>query len=273
MKFTLTIPVEDHKKARSAAIAKLAPNVTIKGFRKGKAPIDKVEQQLDESSITEQTVNSVFPSAFRSYILENKLEPIGDPSVSIVSLEAEKDWVFDVEISEKPTVTLGNYIEKVKSVTASAKIILPQDDAAKNPSENEEKLINNIIDALIKEVIIEVPSLLVDQEVNRRMSTLVKQITDMGLTVDNYLKSQNITKDQLREQYALSVETNLKIDFIVEAISSDLNISTSDKELEDQINTISNPNERKHVQESEVHRESLRYSLTRNKVIRHLISL
>lgn len=273
MKFTLAIPQSDHQKARKEVIKELAPNVTVKGFRKGKAPLEKVEEKLDESGIIERTVNHVFPSAFKAHLAKNKLEPIGDPNVTIVSLEKEKDWEFEVEIAEKPDVVLGDYASKITSLNKSAPTVLPEDKAIKNPAQNQEQRINAILELLIKEVVIEIPRLLIEQEANRRLSTLVKQITDMGLTVDAYLKSQNLTKEQLKQHYELSVETNLKVDFILEAIAHDLHITVSPKELRDQIEAIRDPHEREHIEKSDAHKASLRYSLARNKVIDHLIDL
>lgn len=273
MKFTLSIPLSDHTKARQEVITKLAQNVTVKGFRKGKAPIAKVEEKLEEGYVTEQTVNHIFPSAFRDYLQKNNLEPIGDPNVSISSIEKDKDWEFEVEIAQKPEVILGDYAKKIASQNSASHIILPGDEASKTQDPDQENKINKILELLLEEVKVEIPKLLIEQEANRKLSTLVKQITDMGLTVDAYLKSQNITKEQLKEQYEHAVETNLKIDFILEAIAIEQKIQVSDAQLREHINTIKDPHERKHVEESSLYQASLRYSLMRNKVIDYLISL
>jgi trigger factor len=273
MKFSLTIPQAEHEKARKEVITQLAQSVTVKGFRKGKAPAIKVEEKLDEAYVTEQTVNHLFPSAFREYLLKQNLEPIGDPSVTITSIEKDADWLFEVEIAQKPTVTLGEYKNKINSLNASSQIILPGDDASQTQNQKQEQRINSILELLIKEAVVEIPRLLIEQEANRKLSTLVKQITDMGLTVDAYLKSQNITKEQLKEQYDRAVETNLKVDFILEAIASDQKIEVSPEELQEQINRITDDHERKHVEESPVYQASIQYSLMRNKVVDFLLNL
>ncbi len=273
MKFTLSIPLSDHTQARNEVIAKLAQSVTVKGFRKGKAPIAKVEEKLDEGYIAEQTVNHIFPSAFRIYLQKNNLEPIGDPSVTITSIEKDKDWEFEVEIAQKPEVILGDYAKKIASQNSASQIILPGDEASKTQVPDQENKINKILELLLEEVKVEVPKLLVEQEANRKLATLVKQITDMGLTVDAYLKSQNITKEQLKEQYEHAVETNLRVDFTLEAIALEQKIQVSDIELREQINSINDPHERKHVEESDMYQASLRYSLMRNKVIDYLLNL
>jgi FKBP-type peptidyl-prolyl cis-trans isomerase (trigger factor) len=273
MKFTLSIPQTDHNKARKVVVAQLAQSVTVKGFRKGKAPAIKVEEKLDEAYVTEQTVNHLFPSAFRDYLLKHKLEPIGDPSVTITSIEKDKDWVFEVEIAQKPDVTLGDYKNKITSLNATSQIILPGDDASQSQDHKQEQRINSILEILLKEATLEIPRLLIEQESNRKLSTLVKQISDMGLTVDAYLKSQNVTKEQLKQQYEQAVETNLKVDFILEAIAKDQKIVVTPEELQNQINAISDAHERKHVEESPVYQASIQYSLMRNKVVDYLLNL
>ncbi len=274
MHFTLSIPLKDHLEARKRVIAHLAPSITVKGFRKGKAPLDKVEQQLDESSITERTVNLVFPTAFQAYLQEHNLVPLGDPNVTITSIEKDTDWEFGVEIAQKPPVELGEYQNHIRSLKSASKLWIPGEEKKDTQATaNREQHANEILELLIKEVKMDIPKLLIEQEANRKLGTLVKQITDMGLTVDSYLASQNITKEQLKAQYEASVELQLRVDFILEAIANDVGLSISDPEFRESLEAMTDPRERKLAQESQTYQAAVRYSLLRHKVIDYLINL
>jgi len=63
MKFTLTLTHQAVSKTYQTILAEAAKDVTVKGFRKGKAPLSSVEAQLDKAKIYETVLNRLLPGA------------------------------------------------------------------------------------------------------------------------------------------------------------------------------------------------------------------
>lgn len=94
--------------AQSKALRKLAEKTEIKGFRKGKAPIDKVKATLTEQEIFINAAETVAQEALEFGLAEAKVEPISRPELGIEKIGVEEvvmTFTFDV----KPEVTLGQY--------------------------------------------------------------------------------------------------------------------------------------------------------------------
>jgi len=95
-------------KAQAKALKKLAEKTEIKGFRKGKAPIDKVKASLSEQEVLISAVETVAQEALEFGLAESKVDPISRPELGVEKISAEEvvmTFTFDV----KPEVTLGQY--------------------------------------------------------------------------------------------------------------------------------------------------------------------
>ena len=110
------------KEAQDKAFKKLAGELEIKGFRKGKAPLDIAKKHIDNGKIFNEAINSMLQPAYEEVLKEEKLQPFARPSVDVTKLsDTELQLKFTIILA--PEVKLGNYkglnIEKAKvSVTA-----------------------------------------------------------------------------------------------------------------------------------------------------------
>ena len=114
---SVSLDGEPWVKAQAKALKKLAEKTEIKGFRKGKAPIDKVKASLSEQEILISAVEVVAQEALEFGMAEAKVDPISRPELGVEKIDASEvvmTFTFDV----KPEVTLGQYkdlgIQKVE---------------------------------------------------------------------------------------------------------------------------------------------------------------
>ncbi len=107
-------------KAQDKAFKKLAQNVNIKGFRKGKAPLDMVKKQISEQEILIEAVQNVAQEALEAGLDETKVEPISRPELGVESVDVNKT-VLKFTFAVNPEVTLGDY-KDLKVKKASAKV-------------------------------------------------------------------------------------------------------------------------------------------------------
>ena len=95
-------------KAQAKALKKLAEKTEIKGFRKGKAPIDQVKKAVGERDLWLNAVEEVAQDALEFGMKETNALPISRPELGVEQLSAEAatlTFTYDV----KPEVKLGQY--------------------------------------------------------------------------------------------------------------------------------------------------------------------
>jgi trigger factor len=104
----LEIEVEDarHNDAIERAYRKLAPRVQIAGFRPGKAPRPLIERQLGRPRLLDEAMDILVPEVYREAIEEQKLEPVANPDLELVSHEP---FVFKATVPLRPAVDIGDY--------------------------------------------------------------------------------------------------------------------------------------------------------------------
>ena len=96
------------KEAQQKAFAKLAANLEIKGFRKGKVPTDIAKKHIDSGSVFNEAINSSLQPAFEEVLREEKLQPFARPTVDVTKVsDTELQLKFVIVLA--PEVKLGNY--------------------------------------------------------------------------------------------------------------------------------------------------------------------
>ena len=112
-----SVDKETFDKAVNAVYRKMVKNMTVPGFRKGKAPKSVVERMYGKGVFYEDAINDVLPEAFAAAIDESKLDVVGNPEFDIVSID-DNGLVMSAKVYVKPDVTVNNYvgIEVTKTV-------------------------------------------------------------------------------------------------------------------------------------------------------------
>lgn len=123
----VTIEGDLWTKAQDKAFKKLATNVNIPGFRKGKAPLDMVKKQVSEQSILIEAVENSAQEALNVGLAEHNLSPITRPELAIDAVSAQSS-VLSFSFLVKPDVSLGEY-KGIKAEKAKVKVTKKDIDA------------------------------------------------------------------------------------------------------------------------------------------------
>ncbi|MFV0274741.1 MAG: trigger factor [Bacilli bacterium] len=107
-KFTVVVEGENWTKALDKAFAINNKKVTIKGYRKGKAPRDIYEKQYGVMSLFEDAYMQIVNYKYIELIEKNKLNPIIEPNVEIKDINKEK-CEMEYTVFEKPEINLKKY--------------------------------------------------------------------------------------------------------------------------------------------------------------------
>lgn len=121
-KYELEVAVDAEKfeAAIQSAYMKARKNITISGFRKGKAPRKMIEKLYGEEVFFEDAVNILLPEELSAAIEEANLEVIDRPEIEVTTLSKTEGVVFKAICTVKPDVEVSNYlgIEAKKVVNA-----------------------------------------------------------------------------------------------------------------------------------------------------------
>jgi trigger factor len=96
------------KNAQKKAFDKLAGQVTVPGFRKGKAPEDMLKGKIDPNKIFDEAINDILPAVFGELVNDEKLRPFSRPEVNVTKL-SDSELEIKFVITLVPEVTLGAY--------------------------------------------------------------------------------------------------------------------------------------------------------------------
>ncbi len=117
------VDAETFDKAVSAVYNRKKGNITLPGFRKGKAPRSLVEKMYGKGFLYEDAINDLLPGAFEDALKESALDIVGRPEFEITSAD-DKGLVMTATVTLKPEVEIADY----KGITLTKKTIRVTED-------------------------------------------------------------------------------------------------------------------------------------------------
>jgi trigger factor len=114
VKLTVEVPFDELKPAVEAATKKIADQVQIPGFRKGKVPSKLVEQRFGRPAIMQEAVNDALPGFYQQAAAEAEIKPVGRPEIEVGEVPGldgsdEGNLVFTVEQDVRPEIELPDF--------------------------------------------------------------------------------------------------------------------------------------------------------------------
>ncbi|MGL4642095.1 MAG: trigger factor [Cetobacterium sp.] len=102
----VTLTAEELSPIKSEVVKTLATKVEVPGFRKGHAPLNKVEATFADA-IKEEVVESVLKANFEKIVSEEKIAPVSFIYDLVTEMKDTLEMTFKVDIY--PEITLGEY--------------------------------------------------------------------------------------------------------------------------------------------------------------------
>ena len=100
---------EEFENAISAAYNKRKKNITVPGFRKGKAPRKVIEAQYGEGVFFEDAVNSLYNQNIADIVEKTGLEVVDVENTEVVEVSKENGVKFKADLITKPVVEISDY--------------------------------------------------------------------------------------------------------------------------------------------------------------------
>ena len=104
---TVSLPIDTFQQKTDKVLRKMAANITIDGFRKGKVPMALLRQRFAQNADAE-AVNEIVNETLTEALTEVKVTPAGRPSISNID-KSETDFSYTVEFEIYPDIQVGDF--------------------------------------------------------------------------------------------------------------------------------------------------------------------
>ena len=238
----------------------------------GNYKVIRVTKQAAKST-SDEDVNKVIDDLFKRW--QARASTGGTPSQSSQPTEAGAGGTISFqngqqapqtnEISTAPDDNFAKAMGATDLVELKAKI---RKDLVDHSSYNNElDFEESILQEVEKMTSVELPDILIEDELNRMLVSLQRRVADMGLLLEDYLKNQNKTLEQLKTEWRAQAEKNVRMELGLAEIAKMENVAISDQELQAEIDKIQDERVKRQfeAQEPRMHlRHALRQTRTLN---------
>ncbi|WP_101523927.1 trigger factor [Nocardioides houyundeii] len=108
-KLTVEVPFEELKPSLDAAYKKIAQQINVPGFRRGKVPPAVIDRQVGRGAVLDEAINEVLPAKYMEALQANSLEPLAQPEIEVTKFEDNQTLEFTAEVDIKPDFEVPAY--------------------------------------------------------------------------------------------------------------------------------------------------------------------
>lgn len=109
VKLTVEVPFEELKPSLDAAYKKIAQQIAVPGFRKGKVPAPIIDQRVGRDYVIGEAVNEALPGFYFQALQDNEITPLSQPELDLSDVEDGADLNFTAELDVKPSIEVPDY--------------------------------------------------------------------------------------------------------------------------------------------------------------------
>jgi len=113
----MSLPAKAFDKVIKQVATHLSKSVKVDGFRKGNIPFDVIKKTVGEDHLLQEGAEEAMKQNYVDYVVENKLEVIGQPEVKFKKLAMGNDLEAEIEVAILPEIELGkNWKDEVAKI-------------------------------------------------------------------------------------------------------------------------------------------------------------
>ncbi len=109
VEITVTLDKEDLKQAKQKATERLAKEVKVEGFRKGKVPVEVAKRFIPENDLNAETIDFAVRSTIIEAFKKEEKSPLVLPSVNVTKYVPDEMAEYTATADIVPEIKLGNY--------------------------------------------------------------------------------------------------------------------------------------------------------------------
>lgn len=110
VRITVDVPFEEVKPSLDNAYKRIASQINVPGFRKGKVPAAVIDQRVGRAAVLDEAISEVVNNAYADAIIENELQVLAAPEVDVTEYSDGEPLKFTAEVDVRPEITLPDYV-------------------------------------------------------------------------------------------------------------------------------------------------------------------
>lgn len=198
------------------------PKIKLGDFKKIK--IEEHKHEIAEKDITEEEM--------RLLDIYNKRQQAKQEADA--KSEDKKEIKKAEKLTDEIVKELGIGIETVGDLRKQIKMQLENH----NRQHEQEHKTQQVLEQAVKLSKIKAPEALIEQEVSKKETDYSKQIENIGLTVEDFLKSQNTSLEDMKKKWSEEARARLETELLLYQVIKDNDIKVNSTEIELQLNSI-----------------------------------
>ncbi|MCB0363972.1 MAG: trigger factor [Bdellovibrionaceae bacterium] len=107
-KLSIEVPADRVREEFTKAFKDLQKEVSLKGFRKGKAPLNVIRTHYGDR-VKQDVLQNLISDSYQAGLEEHSLDPIGYPKIKFENFDDDKDFIFTAEFEIRPEINLSKY--------------------------------------------------------------------------------------------------------------------------------------------------------------------
>ena len=271
------LPAEIFESFRGPALLALGQEAKLPGFRPGHVPDDVLVREIGEEKVLYRMAKLALNQHYPKLLAEHQLDALGRPSISLTKIAAGNPLGFVISTAVHPEITLSDYRAlaakvnvKVEPSTESSTFNVTDEevtavikDLEKMPEKDRPALPNNelrtkikgglarekklkardkrrleIIEKILTATAIELPSILIESELETMLAEMKYEIGRMGLPFDQYLTHLKKTEVDLKRDWQIPAEQRVKTGLILAKIAAVEKIEAPAETLETELKRL-----------------------------------
>lgn len=119
VEFTITVSKEEIQPHIQKAAVHISNARDIKGFRRGKAPYERVLQEVGEMALYETALEHILQESFFNAVKQQNVQTIGAPKIEVKKLAPGNDCVFTATVARMPNIQMPD----VQKISVEKKLV------------------------------------------------------------------------------------------------------------------------------------------------------
>jgi len=221
------ISAEIFMSGRNAAVKEFSEKVEMDGFRKGKVPEDIMIKNMGMQVVLEKMAVIALEKEYPKIISEHKIRAIGRPEITLTKLAENNPLGFKIKTSVLPEIILPDYKSIAKKIMAKKEEV-----SEENKAKEKERRRMEILEKAAEEIKQDMPKFLVEAEKDKMAEEMKRNITQIGLKWEDYLKHIKKTEEELKKDWEKDAIKRVKYGLILDQMAEQEKIEVPVEELE-----------------------------------------
>jgi len=246
---------------KAHAVVHLRPAVKIGDYKKIKA-----KKSVPE--VKDEDVKKVLDKAYENWMKSKGGQDAASPIITATTLSQA-----EAKAETQKQLTKDDFYKEVGATDESTLLSQIRHELEHQAqSRAEMDFENQILDQLEKLTDIDLPDILIEQELGSMMKSLETQLVPLKIKLEDYLKEKNETEEKLKEKWHPIATKRVKLEFALSEVTKNENIDVSEDEIITVINGAGDEKLKKELEKPE-QKVYIKYSLQREKTLDRLKEL